>query len=66
MSDHIDMIRHMNQPPEKPLKTASELAQGGACCGTCGYFSHFKQGRCVLKDKHVSTYNICERWTDMK
>jgi hypothetical protein len=66
MSDHIDLIRHMNLPPERSIKTATELAQGGACCGTCGYFSHWKNGRCTLKDKHVSSYNICERWTDMK
>jgi hypothetical protein len=56
----------MNQPPEKPLKTVSEIAAAGACCGNCAYFSHWKHGRCTLKTKHVSSYNICERHTEMK
>ncbi|MEN6407885.1 MAG: hypothetical protein ABFC77_15635 [Thermoguttaceae bacterium] len=66
MSDHIDRIRHMNQPPEKPARTATALAAEGKCCGNCAYFSHWKNGRCTLKDKHVSPYNICERHAEMK
>jgi len=64
MSDYIDLVRHMNQPPERSLKTATELSAEGKCCGNCGYFSPWKTGRCTLKDKHVSTYNICERHVD--
>lgn len=66
MSDHIDRIRHMNQPPVRPLKTISEIAATGACCGNCAYFSHFKMGRCTMKDKHVSSFNICERHAEAK
>jgi len=66
VSDHLDFVRHMNQPPEKPLKTVSEIAAAGACCGNCAYFSHWKHGRCTLKTKHVSSYNICERHTEIK
>jgi hypothetical protein len=63
MSDYIDLVRHMNQPPEKPTKTVSELSNEGKRCGNCDYFSPLKWGRCKLKNKHVSAQNICERHT---
>jgi hypothetical protein len=64
MSDHIDRIRHLNQPPDKPAVTATQLANQGKRCGNCVYWSSLKLGRCTLKDKHTSTYNICDRHAD--
>lgn len=64
MSEFIDRVRHFNLPPEKPAVTATQLANQGKRCGNCGYFSPLKWGRCKLKDKHVSSQNICERHTD--
>jgi len=66
MTDHIDRMRYMNTPPERATKTATELANEGKCCGNCAYFSPWKHGRCKLKDKHVSSFNICERHTEAK
>lgn len=60
MSDHID------QPPERSIKTAAELAQDGTCCGNCAYFTYLESGRCTLMDKYVYIYNTCGRWTEMK
>lgn len=65
MSQTIEAIRDRNVSPKTFVKSATELANEGNRCGNCSYFSPLKTGRCVLKDKHVSSFNICERWTNV-
>ncbi|MBK6587926.1 MAG: hypothetical protein IPG22_06660 [Acidobacteria bacterium] len=62
----VEAVRLWNSDCPTSIKTASELASQGKRCGNCAYFSHLKMGRCALKFKRVSSFNICERHSDRK
>jgi len=64
MARTIEAIRDRNVSPRTFVKSATDLANEGKCCGNCAYFNRFKHGSCTLKGgKHVSHFNICECWT---